>query len=76
METQSKGYKTFLQTEIIHAINSTNFPLLYDLGTLGVDLNFRQLRENEFPIYPIFTAAAKGNLELLKMLLLNKTIDI
>lgn len=76
METKNKGYQTFLQTEIIHAINSINFPLIYDLGVTRLDLNFKQIRENEFPIYPLFSAAAKGNLELMKMILLNKTIDL
>lgn len=66
-----------MHSEIIHSINSLNFSLFYDLGgTSKVDLNFKQNNTLEFPSYPIFCAAAKGSHLLIKMLLMNKSIDI
>jgi ankyrin len=60
----------------MHSIESLNYALFIDIGASNhADLNFCKT-VNGTQIYPIMAAAAKGSEEMLRLLLLNKTLSI
>ena len=66
LDNKNNGYDTYIQSEIIHSINSLNYSLFHDLGGADkYDLNFckqTNTNKNEVKEYPLFYAAAKGHI--------------
>lgn len=58
------------------SIGTLNYSLFVDLGgNSSVNLNFFHY-VGDTEVYPIMSAAAKGSVEMINLVLMNKTIDI
>ena len=58
------------------AIQTLNYSLFIDLGgTSEVDLNFHK-KIGKMQLYPIMCAGAKGSEEMVRLVLMNKTVNV
>jgi ankyrin repeat protein len=60
----------------LSSIGTLNYSLFVDLGgNTNVNLNFYHY-VGETEVYPIMSAAAKGSIEMINLVLMNRTLDI
>ena len=65
-----------IQEDIMNSIETLNYSLFVDLGgSEDTDLNFKR-KVGSTELYPIMSATAKGSEEMMRLILMNKTVEI
>lgn len=65
-----------IQEDIMNSIETLNYSLFVDLGgSVDTDLNFKR-KVGSTELYPIMSATAKGSEEMMRLILMNKTVEI
>ena len=65
-----------IQEDIMNSIETLNYSLFVDLGgSIDTDLNFKR-KVGSTELYPIMSATAKGSEEMMRLILMNKTVEI
>lgn len=65
-----------IQEDIMNSIETLNYSLFVDIGgSVDTDLNFKR-KVGSTELYPIMSATAKGSEEMMRLILMNKTVEI
>ena len=77
-ERYNKEYAFSIQKHLVKTLDDQDTFMLYDIGGIEkMEVNFMQKEKaHKYKIGPLFIACAKGNLDQLNLLLMNKSVDL